>query len=239
MVVVVCSFLRIGRQVRTTCGPYVRSVARVVVRVIVGDGDDSTTLTAHIVVAAVSSAAFSVVAACTGIGSGELCKLASALVVGALAAGAATMLVRRRMRGAARGELRALLGAATRQLLAEQARVPAARVLRVLLGSGKSAALASVCVALAALAPELDPAANAALLLRLALRPAARILPGMGVALDLHGAYRDSCDNARFVREFALTAASLCPASLCPASLCPASLCPASLLPAPLPALCA
>jgi hypothetical protein len=215
MVVIVCSFLRVERRVRATCGPYVRRVARVVVRVVVGDGDESITLAAYIIVAAASSAAFGIVAAWSGVGSAELCKIASALVIGALAAGAAYALVRRRMNGADRLELRALLAATARQLLADNVRVPAARVLRVVLGPRLSAAQASVGVALAALTAPLDAAPHGTLL-RLALRPATRILPMMGVALDVHGAYRDSRDNARFVREFALTAASLCrpPAAL-------------------------
>jgi hypothetical protein len=220
VVMIVCSLLRVERRVRATCGPYVRCVARVVVRVVVGDGDGSITLAAHIVVAAASSAAFSIVAAWTGLGSAELCKIASALIVGALAAGAASALVRRRSSGADRLVLRALLAATAGQLLADHPRLPAARVLRVVLGPRRSAAQASVGVALAALAPALDDAAQGTLL-RLALRPAARMLPAMGVALYIHGAYRDSRDNARFVREFALRAAALCPTA------------------APLPALCA
>jgi hypothetical protein len=198
---------------RETCGPYVRSVARVVVRVVAGDGNESTTLVAHIAVAAASSAAFSVVAAWTGVGGSELCKIASALVVGALAAGAASALVRRRLHGADRLALRALLATTARQLLADHARVPAARVLRVVLGPRQSAARASVSVAFAALVLPLNGEPEGALL-RLALRPATRMLPAMGAVLDMHGAYRDSRDSARFVREFALTAASLCPAPL-------------------------
>lgn len=225
VVVIACSLLRVERCVRAACAPIVRSVAvrsvaRMVVAVVTGDDDESGTLAAYMVVAAVSTTGFGLVAAWTGVGSAELCAIASAVVVGALAAGAATILVRRRLRGGGRGELRALLAFTARQLLPEHARLPAARVLRVVLGPRQSAAQASLGVALAALAPRFD-AVSQGMLLRLALRPATRMLPAVGMALDAHGTYRDSRDNARFVRQFALTAAALCPE------------------PAPLPALCA
>jgi hypothetical protein len=219
MVVIACSLLRVERCVRAACAPIVRNVARVMVTVVMGDDDESGTLTTCVVVAAVSTAGFGLVAAWTGVGSAELCTIASALVVGALAATAATVLVRRRLHGG-RGELRALLAITARQLLAEHARLPAARVLRVVLGPPQSAAQASVGVALAALAPRFD-AVSQGLLLRLALRPATCLLPALGMALDAHGTYRDSRDNARFVRQFALAAAAMCPE------------------PTPLPALCA
>lgn len=213
VVVIVCALLRVERRLRAACAPTVRSVARVVVGVVMGDDDESATLAAHVIVAAVSTAGFGLIAAWTGAGSAELCKLASALVVGALAAGAATVLVRRRLRGG-RGELRALLASTVRQLLVEHAGLPAARVLRVVLGPPQSSARASVGVALAVLAPSLDPASEGGVLLRLALRPATRMLPAVGMALDMHGTYRDARDNARFVHQFALTAAALCPAPL-------------------------
>jgi hypothetical protein len=231
VVVVLCSFLRVERRVRETCGPRVRGGIRVVVRMVAGEGQPSMTLTAHIVLAAASSAAFSIVGAWTGVGSAELCQIASAIVVGALAAAAASALVRRRMYGAERAELAALLGATAQLLLAEHARIPAARVLRVLLGPRQSAARTSVGVAIAALAPLPETVPRGALV-RLALRPAARMLPAMGVALELHGAYRDSRDNARFVREFALAAARLCPASASLPGLMATRSCPA---PASLP----
>jgi hypothetical protein len=220
VVVIACSLLRVERCVRAACAPIARNVARVVVAVVMGDDDESGTLATCMVVAAVSTAGFGLVAAWTGVGSAELCTIASALVVGALAVGAATILVRRRLRDGGRGELRALLAITARQLLAEHARLPAARVLRVVLGPPQSAAQASVGVALAALAPRFD-AVSQGLLLRLALRPATRMLPAVGMALQAHGTYRDSRDNARFVRQFALAAAALCPE------------------PTPLPALCA
>jgi hypothetical protein len=220
LVVVVCSILRVERRVRRTCGPMVRCVARVVVKVVAGDSEEATALAGPIVVAAVSSAAFSIVATFTGMGSAELCKIANALVVGALAAAAATTLLRRRMRSGERLDVRPLLAAAARTLLADHGSLPAARVLRVVLGPPRTKAQASVGVALAALAPPLDSPPQGTLL-RLALRPASRMLPVMGVALNMHDAYRDSRDSARFVRDFALAAASLCPS------------------PAPLPALCA
>lgn len=220
VVVIVCSVLRVGRCVRATCAPFVRSVARVVVAVVTDDGDESIPIAAHIIVAAVSTAGFGLVAAWTGFGSSELCHIASALVVGALAAGAATVLVRRRLVSGGRGDLRVLLERTARHLLVEHARLPAARVLSVLLAPRQSAAQASVGVALAAFAPRFE-AASQEPLLRLALRPATRMLPAVGMALDMHGTYCASLDNARFVRQFALAAAALCPE------------------PAPLPALCA
>jgi hypothetical protein len=219
MVVIACSLLRVERCVRAACAPIARNVARVMVTVVMGDDDESATLTTCVVVAAVSTAGFGLVAAWTGVGSAELCTIASALVVGALAAAAATVLVRRRLHGG-RGELRALLAITARQLFAEHARLPAARVLRVVLGPPQSAAQASVGVALAALAPRFD-AVSQGLLLRLALRPATCLLPALRMALEAHGTYRDSRDNARFVRQFALAAAAMCPE------------------PTPLPVLCA
>jgi hypothetical protein len=59
--------------------------------------------------------------------------------------------------------------------------------------------------------PELQYPSSAQLL-RLALLPAKHLLPGIALAVDVHGAYQHSRESARFVREFALAAAALCPA---------------------------
>lgn len=214
VIIAICTVIRVGRRLRAGCEPFVRSVSRVAVRFVSHDGECTTTLTAHIVVAAATGAAFSIGAAWVGVGPSELCKLAGALVVGALAVSAASVLIRRQLRGSSAGHaLRPLLASAARQLIAEHAHHPAARALRVVLEPRRSAAVATVGAAIAVLAPSL-PSLRApfdAQLLRLVLAPAKHLLPGMGLALDVHGAYRHSRESARFVREFALTAAALCP----------------------------
>jgi hypothetical protein len=104
-------------------------------------------------------------------------------------------------------------------VLGHHGRLPAARVLRVVLGPRRSAAAASVGIALAALAPPLGELEDP-MLIGLALRPALRLVPAVGVALDAHAAYRDCVESARFVRTFAQAAAALCPAPAPLAALC-------------------
>ena len=222
VIIALCTVIRVGRRLRANCEPFVRNVARVVVRVVACDGECAATLTAHVIVAAATGAAFSIGAAFAGVGSSELCKIAGAVLVGALAVSAATILIRRQLGdGSARAALRPLLAGAARHVVREHAQHPAARILRVVYGQHRSSAVATVGVAIAVLAPALPslPALDDAQLLRLLLQPAKRLLPGMSLALDVHGAYRHSRDSARFVREFALTAASLCPPTREPALL--------------------
>lgn len=214
VIIAVCAVLRVGRKLRASCEPFVRSVSRVAVRIVTHDGECTTTLTAHVIVAAAAGAAFSIGAACAGVGSSELCKLAGAVVVGALAVSAATVLLRRQLRGSSsRHALVPLLASAARQLIAAHAHHPAARALRVVLEPRRSTAVATVGAAIAVLAPALPwlPYPSGAQLLSLALKPASRLVPGVSLALDVHGAYRHSRESARFVREFALTAVALCP----------------------------
>jgi hypothetical protein len=47
---------------------------------------------------------------------------------------------------------------------------------------------------------------------RAALRPAKRALPGLGNALALFGSYQTTLDSARYVHQFALSAAESYPA---------------------------
>lgn len=214
VIIAICTVIRVGRRIRANCDPLVRSVARVVVHVVADHGECTTTLTAHVIVAAASGAAFSIAAAVAGVGPSELCKLAGALVIGALAVSAASVLVRRQLRSSASlRALKPLLAAAARQVMGEHAHHPAARALRVVLDPRRSATVAAVGAAIAVLAPGLPLLAvpSSAQLLCLALKPATRLLPVVSVAMDVHGAYRHSRESARFVREFALTAAALCP----------------------------
>jgi hypothetical protein len=214
VIIAVCAVIRVGRRLRAGCEPFVRGVSRVVVRVVSCDGDCATTLGAHVIVAAATGAAFSIGAAFAGVGSSELCKLAGAVVVGALAVSAASMLVRHQLRGSSASHaLKPLLAGAARQVSSGYDHHPAARALRVVLEPRRSAAVATVGAALAVLAPAM-PALRMpsnAQLLRLALKPAKHLVPVMGIAMDVHGAYRHSRESARFVREFALAAAALCP----------------------------
>jgi hypothetical protein len=206
IVVFLCAVIRVGRRVRTTCAPHARGAQRWVTRVAreVGVAGVET----HIIIAVVSSAAFAIGAAWTGIGTSELCRLAGAMVVGALAVSAASTLIRQL--GHRPSELRPVLAGAALTVLRHHTGLPAARVLRVALAPQRSPAAASVNIALAALTPPLaaleDPK-----LLGLVLRPALRLVPAVGVALDAHGAYLDCVESARFVRAFAQTAAALCP----------------------------
>lgn len=211
VVVILCAVIRVGRRVRETYGPYMRDAKRWVVH--------RATHTAvgivevHIIVAAVSTAALALAAAWAGGGTSQLCKVAGAVVVGAVAVSAARAVIRRRQLGQRPGELRPVLASAAHTVLGSHSRLPAARLLRVLLGPQRSAASASVGIALAVWAPSLaDPT-----LVRLALKPALRLVPAVGAALDAHHAYRDCVESARFVRTFAEAAASLCPEPELPA----------------------
>ena len=178
----------------------------------------------HIIVAVVSTAAFALGAAWSGVGVSELCKLAGAIVVGALAVSAASTLIRRQL--GHQIELRPLLASTALTVLRSHARLPAARVVRVALEPQPSTAVASVSIALAALAPSVESLGDATVL-RLALSPALHLVPGVRAAFEAHDAYQSCLESARFVRTFARTAAELCPVPL-PAPC-----------PAPRPALCA
>jgi hypothetical protein len=201
VIIVACSVIRLGRRVRATCGPIVSKLTRVVVRVVASDADGST-LTAHVVIAAVSSAAFSVGAGWAGFGGSELCQLVGAMVVGALAVSAASLLIRRRL-GA--GELRPLLASTTQLVWPAHAGLPAARVLQLAFDPPRTLAALSAGVTRAALA--LPVQHGQAALLRLV----SSSMPVLALALDAHTTYRDMQQGARFVRHFALTAAALCP----------------------------
>lgn len=216
VVVFLCAVIRIGRRVRTTCAPHARGAQRWMARVAreVGAAGVET----HIIVAVVSSAAFAIGGAWSGVGTSELCKLAGAVVVGALAVSAASTLIRRQL-GHQPHELRAVLAGAALTVLRHHTGLPAARVLRVALTQQRSPAAASVNIALAALTPPLE-ALHDPKLLGLALRPALRLVPAVGVALDAHGAYLDCLESARFVRAFAQTAAALCPPAERAPALC-------------------
>ena len=204
VVIVVCSVIRLSRRVRATCGPYVRSVASVVVRVVASDGERCSTLTAHVVLAAASSMVFSAGAAWAGLGGSELCKLASAMVVGALAVSAASLLLRRQL-GAGAKELRPLLASTAQLVLPAHGGVAAAGVLRLAFDPPRS--LAGVSAELTRAAFALPAQQGRAAVVRLVLRN----VPALSVALEAHEAYRDMQHSARFVRHFALTAAALCP----------------------------
>ncbi len=206
-------------------------MAQVVVRVVASDGDSCSTLTAHVVIAAASSAVFSAGAAWVGVGGSELCKLASAMVVGALAVSAASLVLRRQL-GAGPSELRSLLAATAQLALPAHAGVPAARVLRLAFDPPRTVAALSSELTRTALS--LPVQQGQAVVLRLVLRS----VPALGVALEAHAAYRDMHESARFVRHFALTAAALCTEPAETYAL-PIELHPALPAAAELPALCA
>jgi len=216
IVVLLCAVIRVGRRVRTTCAPHARGAQRWLTRVTREAG--AAGVETHIIVAVVSSAAFAIGAAWSGVGASELCRLAGALVVGALAVSAASTLIRRQL-GHRPSELRPLLAGAALAVLRHHTGLPAARVLRVALAPQRSPAAASVNIALAALTPPLD-AFEDPKLLGLALRPALRLVPAVGVAIDAHSAYLDCVESARFVRAFAQTAAALCPPAQALPALC-------------------
>jgi hypothetical protein len=180
-------------------------VARVIVRVISSDGDSRSPLTAHIVIVAGSSALFGAGAAWMGVGGSELCKLAGALVVGALAVSAASLLVKRQL-GADSREWRPLLAATVRLVLPAHAGVPAARLLQLVFDPPRTLAALSAGVTRAAIALPLQHGQAAM------MRRVMRSVPMLTLALDAHETYRDVQMSVRFVRHFALTAAALCPA---------------------------
>ena len=201
---ILCAVIRLGRRLRQRCAPYARDARRWAVH----RATDTAVgiVEVHIIVAAVSTAAFALAAAWAGGGTSQLCKVAGAVVVGALAVSAARAVIRRRQLGERPSELRPVLASAARTVLGSHSQLPAARLLRVLLGPRRSAASASVGIALAVWAPSLsDPT-----LVRLALKPALRLVPAVGAAFDAHHAYCDCVESARFVRTFAEAAASLC-----------------------------
>lgn len=217
VVVILCAVIRVGRRVRSTCAPCARGAKNWLVDVARDSG--AAGVETHIVVAVVSTAAFALGAAWSGAGMSELCKLGGALVVGALAVSAAATLIKRRGGHHRPRELRPVLASTALSLLGHHTQLPAARVLRVVLGPSSSPAATSVSIALAALAPSIEQLQDPRLL-KLALRPALRLVPAVGVALDAHDAYRDCIDSARFVRAFAQTAAALCPPSRPLPALC-------------------
>ena len=199
LVIVVTVGLRGAQRLRRACRPRVLIVVRAIVRVAGGDGEHAELLAAHVLVAAATGAALTLAAVFTGGPAAELLKVARMLAIGAVAVSAALILVQRARGPAKSARVRPLLLLTTQRIDAREAQLPAARALqlacdpRVLWTGTDPARLVVRYAARKALS-------------QVTTRPITQLSPVIGPALDLVGAYRNTVDSARFVRQFALTA---------------------------------
>jgi hypothetical protein len=203
IVVVVRSGYRGARALRALLGgPEVRRGLERLVRSIGGDGEDAGTLAVYVVVAAASAGALTLASACSGLGVSESLQLAGALVVGVIAVSAAVVLVRRQRGRTEKDELRWLVTRTAARLSGQHRHVPGARALRL------ACQPYGLLFAARSVGPALQHVTRMACV-GLAAYPAKRLIPMLGPALELHGAYQTSLDSGRFVRHFALTALEL------------------------------
>jgi hypothetical protein len=191
--------LRGADRLRSACRPRALIVVRAIVRVAGGDGEHAELLAVHVLVAAAAGTALTLAAAFTGGPASELLKVLRTLAIGAVAVSAALLLVQRARGPAQSARVRPLLLLTTRRIAPREAQLPAARALQLACDPG-------------ALWTGTDPirlvvryAARKALS-QVTTRPITQLSPVIGPALDLVGAYRNTLDSARFVRQFALTA---------------------------------
>jgi hypothetical protein len=202
LVVVVAVGLRSARRWQRTGGPKLRVVVQAAVRVAGGDGEYAVVLAVHVLAAAATGAAVTIAAAFATGPAAQLLEIARVVAIAAVAVSAAVILVRH-ARGSARlRSVRPLILATARRI-----------------DSSQTPGLAALALQLACDPRLLWAGPNP---IRLVLRHAAQhvishvaqqplaSLPALiGPALNLFGAYRTTIDNARFVRDFALTAVEL------------------------------
>jgi hypothetical protein len=211
IVVVLRAVLYRVEQAKSAFAPRVRTVAAVMVRVTGCDGANAEMLAAHLALAAVSGGALALASVFTDPATSALLKLAGELAVGAIAVHAAVTLVRSRSRAlpASSGERSKLVRGASLRVLIADALVSVAdhhavasglRALALACKPGeRGAALKSARSALLQV--------GKLVFSRAAVRPAKRAVPGLGQALAVMSLYRTTLDSARFVHQFALTAA--------------------------------
>jgi hypothetical protein len=203
IIIVVRSGYRGARRVRAAMqGPRVQRALRHLASLLGGEGEGAGTLAVYVVVAAASAGALTIASACAGLGTSELLKVAAALTVGALAASAAIVLVRRRSGPSQRISMRSLVVSTAANIGARYRSVPGSRALQW--ACDPRALLALATSARPALQYVTTKACSS-----LISYPAQRFIPVLGPALDMLGAYKTSLDSARFVRHFALTALEL------------------------------
>jgi len=191
----------VARRVCVTIVSPVRRGFEKLVRWVGGDGDGAKTLTVCVLVAAAGAGAFCILGAYAGSGTSELVDIVAALAVGALAVGAAVILVRRRL-GHGDIDLRSLVKRAIARIDPEHQHGPAVRALTV-------ACEPSTLLPTRQTLPHAVRYVARRALKKLVERPA-RHVPVMGSVLDVFSAYQTTVGSARFVQQFALTAVEVC-----------------------------
>jgi hypothetical protein len=190
-----------ARRVAVTITSPVRRGVEQLVRWVGGDGDGAKTLTVCVLVAAAGAGAFCILGAYAGTGTSELVDIAAALAVGALAVGAAVILVRRRL-GHGDIDLRSLVQRAIARIDPQHQHGPAVRALTV-------ACEPSTLLPTRQALPQAAQYVARRALKKLVKHPT-RHVPMLGSVLDLFSAYQTTVGSARFVQQFALTAVEVC-----------------------------
>ena len=190
-----------ARRVLVTVASPARRGFEHLVRWVGGDGEGAKTLTVCVLVAAAGAGAFCILGAYAGTGTSELVDIAAALAIGALAVGAAVILVRRRL-GHGDIDLRTLVKRAIARVDPEHHHGPAVRALTV-------ACEPSTLLPTRQTLPRAVQYVTRRALKKLVKHPT-RHLPVMGSVLDLFSAYQTTVGSARFVQQFALSAVEVC-----------------------------
>jgi hypothetical protein len=192
-------------RVKRTMAPRVQQVTTLIVRVSGCDGAEAQIIATHLAAAALAGGALALASSLTRGPVSTALKLTGELTVGAIAVHAAIRLVQVRSGSLHDAPERALVRAALGHVVGRRA-LPVSQVVAMLRQRGLRRA-------------ELLEAARDAsrywlkqLVNRTALRPAKRAVPGLGNVLALLGTYRTTLDSARYVHQFALSAAQSYPA---------------------------
>jgi hypothetical protein len=202
IVVVISWGLRGLREVRRACAPQLRRALDLAVRVTGGEGEGAETLTVYVFVAAASIGALTLAGAFSGGGASELCKVAGAIAVGAIAVRAAIVLVRRCQGRTSRIGVRPLIAATVASVGAQHEHVPAARALQFV--CEPSRLWAGTDLARAAVSYLLRTALS-----RVVKHPVLSLAPMLSPVVDVIDGCQATLHSARFVRQFALTAVEL------------------------------
>jgi hypothetical protein len=201
-IVVVMKAVLIGvDRVKRTVAPRVQQVSTVMIRVSGCDGAEAQIIATHLAAAALTGGALALASSLTRGPVSTALKLAGELTVGAIAVHAAIRLVQVRSGSLRHAPERALVRVALGHVVGRRA-LPVVRAVAVLRQRGL------------AREPLLAAAREAGryLLNHAALPPVKRALPGLGNALALYGTYQKTVDSARYVHQFALSAAESYPA---------------------------
>jgi hypothetical protein len=206
-IVVVMKAVLIGiDRVKRTMAPRVQQVSVAIVRVTGCDGAEAQIIATHLAAAALTGGALALASSLTVGGVSSALKLTGELTVGAIAVHAAIRLVQARS-GALHDAVpeRALVRSALGHVVGRHA-LPVVQAVALL--RQRRAERAELLQA----ARDAGSFLLKQLVKRAALRPAKRAVPGLGNALALLGTYQKTLDSARYVHQFALTAAEAYPA---------------------------